>query len=157
MRILHIEDDTILANLVKEFLPRDNVTIVTKLSDAINLLDKEHFDMMIADLHLDDSNADVTLSLLDDYDIPKVIVTVEDDEKVMEKALLLDHPPEDYILKQEHPGIHLIRKIKFNIEKLRHEQQKNTTVQSSFFTDKDFAQICDSISEPLKYKHLIAH
>lgn len=157
MKILHIEDDVILTNLVKTFLSHDEVLTVIKLSDAIELLNKETFDFLIVDLHLEDSLPNQTLTLLDDYDIPKIIVTVDDDEQLMESALLLDYPPMDYVLKQDYPGIHLIRKIKFNVDKVRREHEKSSVEPYSFFDKHTFEQIKLSICEPINHKHLMAH
>ena len=155
MRILYVEDDSVLANLVKTFLSRDEVLVTGKLSEAISYLNHESFDFLIADLHLEDSDANTTLTLLDDFDVPKIIVTVDDDERLMETALLMDHPPEDYILKGDHPGIHLIRKIKFNVDKVRNEHEKSRGGMLSYFDSETLAHIKHSLTESLQHKQLI--
>jgi response regulator of citrate/malate metabolism len=157
MKILYIEDEFYITELVKTYIINDEVVIARKLREAIELLNNKSFDFLIVDLYLEDSDPNETLSLLDNYNIPKIIVTGDDDEKLIERALLLNNPPVDYVLKQDYPGIHLIRKILFNIEKIRKENNKILKEKFLSFDGDTFNQIQFHISKSLPCGQLIAH
>ncbi len=152
MKILCLEDELNTAIAIKTFLAPDEVIIKTTLKEAIEALHKNAFSFAIIDLNLPDSEGIATLKALDEFDIPKMVITADVNEDISSAATFLAHAPIDYVLKLDYPGVHLLKKIRFNVER--------TKKNSSFFstiTFETFEEIKHAIAAPIHHKHLVAH
>ncbi len=96
MKILHIEDSMPGKVLVREWLRRDpenntiyHVTQVDKVGDALTELHENHYDLVLADLHLPDSYGIETVTALRQAspDTPIIIHTGTQDIKLLEQAM----------------------------------------------------------------------
>ena len=105
IKLLLIEDDQDDALLTKEVLDKDkskefHLTHKNSLSDAISELSKEHYDEILLDLNLSDSQGIDTFNKIRLLapNIPIVIITGISDEETATKAI--HEGAQDYIIKE---------------------------------------------------------
>lgn len=110
VRILLIEDNHLFGELIGAYI--DGVTAVESLGEALALLNQEHFDLMLVDLGLPDSQGVETLSALSHFKIPKIVITVT--ERHLKEAAQMGYI--DFITKGS--TTEMVERIQFNINKL---------------------------------------
>ena len=106
IKLLLVEDDQDDALLTKEVLDKNkskefHLTHKSSLSDAISELSKEHFDEILLDLNLPDSQGIDTFQKIRSLTLntPIVVMTGISDEEVATKAI--HEGAQDYLIKEE--------------------------------------------------------
>jgi DNA-binding NarL/FixJ family response regulator len=91
----------------------------SRLAEALDRLENEHFDVALVDLGLPDSTGLETLRVLHQRapDVPKVILTGAGDEEAGVEALQMG--AQDYVLKSEMQSTLLPRVIRYALERQR--------------------------------------
>jgi diguanylate cyclase (GGDEF)-like protein/PAS domain S-box-containing protein len=135
-RVLIIEDNEDDIWLVNEFLsqlvPRKyELHSSFKLSDALNRLENEVYDLILLDLNLPESKGEETLldSRITDLDYPIIVLTGLNDEALALKAVQAG--AQDYLVKGEFDDKVLARSIDYAIE--RHQLKKQ--ILEASYTD----------------------
>ncbi len=75
MRILYVEDDPIIAELVKRSCRDFDVGVAASLVGARYCITNTHFDVLLVDLNLPDSQGMDTVEALKPYCLPIVVLT----------------------------------------------------------------------------------
>lgn len=123
IRILLLEDTSFDARLVKEALApmggRYKLSHVERLREAIALLDRESFDIVITDLSLPDSESLETFSRLREKAprLPIIILSGLNDEKNAEN--MVREGAQDYFVKGHLTGDGIARAMRHAIERKR--------------------------------------
>ena len=106
-KILFIEDDKnwlriFQINVGEHTKNLFDYVCVDTLADAFSAIEKNKFGMILLDLMLPDSHATNTIEIMTEKvkNIPIIIITTLDDEKVMQDAFLLG--VEDYLVKDKY-------------------------------------------------------
>ena len=122
IQVLLIEDSIDDADLLKVFLsraqdPTFSLKHVQMLSEGLACLQKEHFDIVLLDLGLPDSQGMEALLTVRKHAerIPIIVLTGLDDEEVALKALHMDI--QDYLIKGQINRSLLKRSIRYAIER----------------------------------------
>ncbi len=104
--VLLVEDSKAQAQLLLEFMKSDpavtiEVTWVEKVNDAVTALERKHFDAILLDLNLPDSNGFETYKLINDKnnDTPIIVLTSSQNDVLASK--LLENGIQDFFLKSE--------------------------------------------------------
>jgi len=127
IRVFLIEDDHRYADLIGMFLARGRDTQFElersdRLLTGLDRLREEEFDLVLLDLNLPDSGGLETF--LQTYkqvpQLPIIILTGNDDETLAVKAVHMG--AQDYLVKGDANGEHLIRSIRYAIERKRSEE-----------------------------------
>lgn len=124
IRVLLVEDNPADVRLLQEVVTGDvsarpEMVHVTRLSEAIDRVKKDRFDVVLLDLGLPDSRG---LETLFEFrraapEIPVVVLTGLDDESVGIEAM--KNGAQDYLLKGAIEGTVLVRAIRYAIERGR--------------------------------------
>ena len=129
-RVLLVEDDPLYANLVKELLTWDlrwqlALSWCDHLSEALEQLSREPFDVILLDMSLPDSQGLKTLErILDTVEtVPVVVVTGAEDEELANQAIL--HGAQDYLVKGTFDGRAMNRAIHYAIDRKRAEAARS--------------------------------
>ena len=127
LHILLIEDNESDAILVQNNLEQamgDQITLthVERLKSALNLLEKQSFDLILSDLTLPDSDGIETINHLRECaaSIPIAVLSFRNDEKLAIKAIKAG--AQDYLVKGNLTEGVLSRVIRYSIERKRIEQ-----------------------------------
>jgi diguanylate cyclase (GGDEF)-like protein len=122
VRVLAVEDNEEYGLLMRMMLekatfPKFDVQCVTRLSEALVLLEKTQFSIVLLDLNLPDSKGFTTFTALQAHAprVPIVVLTVLDDESVAIEAVRKG--AQDYLLKTHVDGDLLSRCIRYAIER----------------------------------------
>jgi two-component system alkaline phosphatase synthesis response regulator PhoP len=102
-RILVVEDETKIAELVKAYLEKEGfeVTVAMTGQQAVSIL-KNQFDLIILDLMLPDMDGeDICRSIRKDSDIPIIMLTAKSEEEDRIKGLGIG--ADDYVVKPFSP------------------------------------------------------
>ncbi len=100
MNILVLEDDNIIASGLEYSLQQEGftVTISDRCKNAVRLIEKENYDIVLLDLCLPDgSGYDICKKVKDKGDIPVIFLTAVDNE--VNTVMGLDMGADDYITK----------------------------------------------------------
>ena len=134
MNILLIEDDISDAHYLRRELQKTGVRDLQlnhteTLSDALPLLDSQHFDVVIADLNLPDA---VGLDIVErvwevDNDTPVVVLSGNNNEEFAIQAV--QEGVQDYLVKWEGDGRLIMRAIRYAIERKRIESRLHYLTQ----------------------------
>lgn len=143
INILLIEDNSADVRLVKELLKKSRdlnykLTSHARLSESLKSLNANHYDIILLDLTLPDSERDYTLEriLNASKNIPIVILTGLDDKEVALDSL--QKGAQDYIIKNELNENLLTRAILYSIERYKIEMEKaKEKSQKIEFDEKD--------------------
>lgn len=134
IHVLMIEDDPDDAVLVKDMLSeaaKGHFTVHhrQRLSEGVELLKKESFDVVLLDLSLPDEQGLATLGAVRTAapDLPVVIMTGLDDETRAIQAL--QGGAEDYLVKGQDTSSSLARCIRYAIERNRLEATLESTLE----------------------------
>ncbi len=127
LNILLIEDSLSDANLIREMLIEANGTVfdldrVSRLSQGLERLAQQRFDLVLLDLSLPDSRGFETFVRTKNYvpDLPIIVLTDLDDKALAMEAVR--EGAQDYLLKGEVSGDLLGRAIRYAIERKRVER-----------------------------------
>ena len=127
-RILLVEDNPGDARLLREALKdvanyRFDLEHVERLSHALERLRHEHFDVVLLDLSLPDSQGLENLAPVRDAApaVPILVLTGLDDEEVAVRALRVG--AQDYLVKGQTDGISVVRAIRYARERKAAEEQ----------------------------------
>lgn len=130
VNILLIEDNLAEARLLQEVLKgtlfrRFNLAHVKRLGEAISLLERsrveqlqtDHFDVVLLDLTLPDSQGLASLDLLIQHapSLPIVVLTNTNDEELAVEAVR--HGAQDYLVKRHVNQDNLVRSLRYAIER----------------------------------------
>jgi len=166
VRVLLIEDNPDDTQLAKEALVEGNLTFslshVERLSDAIALLEKQRFNVVLLDLGLPDSQGLSTLLKLHRLHphLPIVVMTATDIEKL--GLLAVREGAQDYLVKSKLEGDLLGRAIRYAMERneLTKDLRARTALASltaeigaAFMSGHDQRPILQRCSESI-LKHL---
>lgn len=141
VNLLHIEDETVIVNLVKDLLETSiytefNITSKSNIEDAINFLENECIiegecviDVILLDLTLPNShgvNTFLRVRSAVEF-VPIVIVSAHED--IACKCVALG--AQDYLVKPDVSPSLLIRSIKYAIQRCHLEKQMRNVIMSS--------------------------
>lgn len=110
MRILYIEDDPIIAELVKRACREFDVGVVTSLAGARYCLSQTHFDILLVDLNLPDSKGMDTVESLRPYCLPIVVLTGDKTPEYEQRCL--DIGINDFMVKTDIVKLDFATRIK---------------------------------------------
>lgn len=99
VRILIVEDEFLIANLIKESLGKEgyHCESVYDGQSCANILEQEHFDLVLLDVMLPGIDGFELIGYIREYRIPVIFITAKADVKDRVKGLKLG--AEDYITK----------------------------------------------------------
>ena len=127
LRVLLVEDNPGDADLLMELLPRYGtsqleVECVARLSEALERVGADRFDILLLDLGLPDSDELGTLRAMRRHAdrLPIVVLTGNNDERVALAAI--QEGAQDYLVKGEIDYNLLVRSIKYSIERKQSEE-----------------------------------
>ena len=128
LRVLLIEDDDADARLVQHMLAKTgkvafSVRRVSRLADAVTVLDEEPFDVVLLDLSLDDARGLATIRKLQatGTQVPVVVLTGLEDEAIAIEAMQTG--AQDYLVKGQ-GGVDTVRRaIRYAIERKKSERE----------------------------------
>ncbi|HEX2869135.1 MAG TPA: response regulator [Ignavibacteriales bacterium] len=123
-KVLMIEDSRTFAQLILEMIEdargaEINLDHAFRLSTGLDLLSKDHYDVILLDLSLPDSIGLDTLRKVKEFapEIPVVVMTSLDDEDTAARALQTG--AQDYLVKGDFDTNLLVRSLKYAIERKR--------------------------------------
>lgn len=143
--ILLVEDNPADARLLMEELsdlPNNplNITHVQTLRDAFGKLDSAHYNAVLLDLNLPDSDGAQTIRKVHDHSpaLPIVVLTGVEDERTESEAVMLG--ADDFLVKGETPAKMFLRSIRYSIDRkrmsgLREKYLRDTSVLVRISTD----------------------
>ncbi|WP_086034564.1 response regulator transcription factor [Desulfurella amilsii] len=137
INILMIEDDTELAELLKEYLAKFNMKITNFESPTKGLqaLEKTHYDLLILDLSLPELDGiDVCKKIAKNaIDIPIIISSARSDYS--DKVLALEIAADDYLAKPYNPR-ELVARIQALLRRVK-KQKNQKNAKSDFYIDEN--------------------
>ncbi len=140
--VLIIEDNPGDTRLIKEALNSSsldgyNIASCSHLSDGLNALSNNHYDVLLLDLGLPDSSELDSLRVIKEYHphIPVVVLTLDSNKSLGSAAI--ESGAQDFITKSELETSILEKSIRFAVERNKLENQIKT---SENFYEKTFEQ-----------------
>jgi len=147
-RILWADDEIDLLRAYVLFLEEKGYEVVTATNgkDAVELCQKESFDIIFLDENMPGLSGLETLALIKDIDpnVPMVMITKSEEENIMDQAI--GSKIADYLIKPVNPN-QILLTLKKNIHRKEIEAE---VTQSSY--QQDFGQISMQISDCRKWK-----
>lgn len=111
MKILHLEDEEFTAKLVQRLCIKADITLVSSLFAAKEMLKTECFDLLLVDLNLGDSFGMNTVEELVDYNIPIIVLSADPNDEFVKDAARLGVA--DYISKLNLSKVDLPLRLQF--------------------------------------------
>lgn len=138
MRILIIEDDNDINNLLYELLRSDYEVVQTYSgTEALRLAEAEHFDLFVMDLMLPGMDGEVLIGKLRlNSDRPIVVITAKADTNSLVSVLALG--ADDYIAKPFN-NREVVARIAVQMRKQHHSSTQTSIVQAG---DLSFNETC---------------
>jgi two-component system sensor histidine kinase/response regulator len=134
LRILIVEDDVVDAKLLEHLLSEsslhiENVRSVAYLGAALELLEREHFDIVLLDLGLPDSQGAESFAALQERapTVPIVVLSGLDDEDVAINAV--QKGVQDYLVKGKVDSNMLMRTVRYAVERKKAECELQSAEQ----------------------------
>lgn len=128
IQVLLVEDQPAEAELVREYLSRDNdvsfrVEHVQKLSQALDRLNQKTFHIVLLDLGLPDSVGYGTFEHVSEViaDTPLIVLTNMDDEEMAVQAVR--EGAQDYLVKRQINAVLLQRAVRYAVERAQFERE----------------------------------
>lgn len=159
INILLIEDNAADVRLIDELLKKSpdfiyQMKSYVRLSEGLESLKKNEFDIMLLDLSLPDSDRQSTLEVVLEYApmIPIIILTGLDDKEIALSSL--KKGIQDYLVKDELSTNHLTRSILYGIErhKIKVTQIKEKG-SNGFKLDKRDKEILNTLQDHYKISY----
>lgn len=122
-KILIIEDEKKIADIVRSYLERDgfNVTVANTGQDALQKI-KENFDLIILDLMLPDIDGEAICSSIREFsDVPIIMLTAKSAEEDRIKGLGIG--ADDYVIKPFSPR-ELVARVKAHLRRTKKNEKK---------------------------------
>jgi two-component system cell cycle sensor histidine kinase/response regulator CckA len=144
LRVLLVEDNAVDARFITGLLRVPSTALqcihVTRLVDALASLERDHPDVILLDLNLEDSNGYETFSRirLAAYGEAILVLSGSDDEELAIKTVR--EGAQDYLVKGTFDGRLLLRSIRYAIERKRSEEalrHSEATVRAIFENSLD--------------------
>ncbi|MGL5329914.1 MAG: response regulator transcription factor [Peptostreptococcaceae bacterium] len=126
MKVLIVEDDNSINNLLSEMLSNEGYKIISAYSgtEAFIYLDKEKFDMVLLDLMLPGLNGEeLLLKIRKTNNMPIIIISAKDDKHT--KIDMLKNGADDFISKPFDID-EVIARVESNIRRYKLQHQQNT-------------------------------
>ena len=123
-KILIIDDDRELGEMLKEFLAPDHLDVSARLSgeDGLQALQDETWDLLILDIMLPGMNGiEVLKQIRQDSDIPVIMLTARGDD--VDRILGLEFGADDYLSKPFNPR-ELLARIKAIMRRSRSDEKR---------------------------------
>lgn len=142
-RVLVVEDEPKIAEIVKAYLEKDgfDVTVADTGEKAVSLL-KEGFDLIILDLMLPDMDGeDICKTIRQDSDLPVIMLTAKSDEE--DRIAGLGLGADDYVVKPFSPR-ELVARVKALLRRVK------GTKDIKSFNDEDL--VIDSLRFEIRKK-----
>ncbi len=134
IRVLLVEDDSEDAHLYQAMLAHEaadefRLVRVSRLAEAMVMLDERGYDLVLSDLGLPDSEGLFTFLNLKARarDLPIVVLSGLDDEEFAVKAV--QKGAQDYLVKSQLNGPQLVRSLRYAIERNRIERERDRLIQ----------------------------
>jgi diguanylate cyclase (GGDEF)-like protein/PAS domain S-box-containing protein len=149
LKVLLVEENPEDYILLHNFLDKDQraqfeVTVAEILEDALMLLHKEHFDVILLDLDLPENQRLKNLKKI--YatvpDIPIIVLTNTETEQTALSALT--EGAEEYLLKNDTTPNLLARTIRYVVERKQAEQEKMRLIASLHESEERFRLMANS-------------
>ena len=124
-KILIIDDDRELGEMLKEFLAPDHLDVSARLSgeDGLQALQDETWDLLILDIMLPGMNGiEVLKQIRRDSDIPVIMLTARGDD--VDRILGLEFGADDYLSKPFNPR-ELLARIKAIMRRSRADEKRS--------------------------------
>jgi len=130
IRILLVEDspsDAYMAGQVLRQVPKLAFTLAhePQFGKGLERLRTEEFDVLLLDLSLPDVRGleTVTRAVAEAGEVPVVVLTGQDDDSLGLEAVRLG--AQDFIVKGEVDGWRMVRRLRYAIERKRHEHDRD--------------------------------
>ena len=123
-KILIIDDDRELGEMLKEFLAPDHLDVSARLNgeDGLQALQDENWDLLILDIMLPGMNGiEVLKQIRQDSDIPVIMLTARGDD--VDRILGLEFGADDYLSKPFNPR-ELLARIKAIMRRSRSDEKR---------------------------------
>lgn len=148
--VLLLEDDEGDALMMREDLESDKrddfrITHKTMLSDALEALQSEHFDIILSDLTVPDSHGTETFhALLNNTSVPIIVLTGDENDEISKQAL--EEGVQDFIVKNRLERYDVPNAIKYSIQRHRINQ---SIKQANQLKSEFLANMSHEIRTPL--------
>lgn len=149
-KILIVEDDTLLSDMVKRLLLKNNYEVATAYSgsEAVLILEKETFDLVLLDLMLPGiAGEEVLAHLRENADIPVIGISAKTD--LDSKVSLIKNGADDYITKP-FDNKELIVRMEAVLRRYKKSSQDDT-----LFVYKDLSMNTSTMEVKLKDEKLL--
>lgn len=130
LKILLVEDNQGDARIIEELLKEDVnnqflISHASRLETALNYLPEYNFDLILLDLHLEDSDGIRTFTVMEQEaaDLPIIILTGLSDENFAINAIVKG--AQDFLIKGQFDSQALVRSIKYSIERKKALEEKD--------------------------------
>ncbi|WP_457596322.1 response regulator transcription factor [Hydrogenimonas sp.] len=141
VKVLMIEDDEELAEILTEYLQRFNIKVESVPDPFVGLsrLDTEHFDLVILDLTLPGMDGlEVCEQIRQKTDVPIIISSARND--ITDKIVGLEKGADDYLPKPYDPR-ELVARIKTILRRIGREKGGEEAKKSDLYLDENTKMI----------------
>lgn len=134
-RILIVEDDEDIIELLKLYLEKEGLEVISAIDGerALDMIENEHIDLIVLDIMLPKINGyEITKIVRADYDIPILILSAKNLDS--DKILGLDLGADDYLTKPFNP-LEVIARIKsilrrcYNLKAIEENRQQDNILK----------------------------
>ncbi len=152
LRVLLVEDNPGDADLIVGLLPGEGPTqfkveCVPQLSEALERVGKDRFDIILLDLGLPDSDGLDTLRDMQRQaaELPIIVLTSISDERVALAAIQED--AQDYLIKGQIDKQHLSRSIKYAVERKRAKEKLRASEERYRRISQEYHSLLDNLPD----------
>lgn len=155
MKILHIEDNASDVIMLASLLDSEKrwikeICAVSRLSAGMSILRKQHFDIVLLDLGLPDSDGEDTfINLYMEFSkIPVVLMTGNENNELARKLVMIG--AQDYLIKGQITTGSLIRTINYAIERKKIFEELSFALERAKESDRLKTVFLASVSHELR-------